>query len=563
MVGSQVCADCHQQICDTYADSHPMSCSIRMPNELDQQVKASLPVAFAAHERIYAIEASAEGMVQSESMTDQAGEIYKQTCQIDFAIGSGQRGHTFVFDRAGSLYQAPLTWYSERAKWDLSPGYDAPQHPRFERQISDGCVACHAGTPNRSTEVANKFNNPIFHEASIGCERCHGGGKQHVRFHRGLMDGATDSIVNPARLDSARRDSVCFQCHLHGKKRVLRHGREPYDFRPGDHFSDVWVAFVESASDGRSENARAVSQVEQMLASRCYQRSDGRLGCISCHDPHRIPAADERVEFFRRQCRECHSPAESDCTISRPERLKESPEDSCIQCHMPSMGASDVPHTSQTDHRVLRSYDRQKPAMTSPMRLEVFDEKNLPREAIQRAYGLMLAEVAQDQRVIAEAMSLLSPILGESVMDITVAAEAGWLLLKLGDVDSAQQLASRVLDVDPHNASALEILSQIHHARGQYDEALRVLNTLISQSPLNTTFTMRKAEVLMGQGQIEDAIITFRETLSINPLHSAARGRLIEALEQLGRTEEARSQLQQQKRIREDSDEKAEVHASE
>ena len=34
-----------------------------------------------------------------------------------------------------------------------------------------------------------------------------------------------------------------------------------------------------------------------MYRSRCFQASSGQLGCISCHDPHRQPAAEEKTTF--------------------------------------------------------------------------------------------------------------------------------------------------------------------------------------------------------------------------------------------------------------------------
>src|SRR5205085_262084 len=32
------------------------------------------------------------------------------------------------------------------------------------------------------------------------------------------------------------------------------------------------------------------------------------------------------------------------------------PQDSCIDCHMPNYGAADIPHTAVTDHRILRDH---------------------------------------------------------------------------------------------------------------------------------------------------------------------------------------------------------------
>ena len=39
---------------------------------------------------------------------------------------------------------------------------------------------------------------------------------------------------------------------------------------------------------------------------------------------------------------------------AEPARRRISPDDSCIQCHMPPYAASDVIHTASTDHRIPR-----------------------------------------------------------------------------------------------------------------------------------------------------------------------------------------------------------------
>ena len=100
---------------------------------------------------------------------------------------------------------------------------------------------------------------------------------------------ATD--VNPSRLEPALRAAVCEQCHLQGQVRVLRRGRGVFDFRPGLPLEQFWAVF-EFAQD-ESAAPKAVGQVEQMQQSRCFQASDGALGCSSCHDPHRLPAAED------------------------------------------------------------------------------------------------------------------------------------------------------------------------------------------------------------------------------------------------------------------------------
>ncbi len=68
---------------------------------------------------------------------------------------------------------------------------------------------------------------PPFLEMQIGCERCHGPGKQHVeKMDAGDFDEDSETaedllIVNPAHLDRHLADDVCYQCHMDGKRRIL------------------------------------------------------------------------------------------------------------------------------------------------------------------------------------------------------------------------------------------------------------------------------------------------------------------------------------------------------
>ena len=67
--------------------------------------------------------------------------------------------------------------------------------------------------------------------------------------------------------------------------------RRDEDYRPGLPFYRFWTVLEPPASP--AEN-RFVGQFEQMHESRCFRASEGRLGCISCHDPHRLPEPEER-----------------------------------------------------------------------------------------------------------------------------------------------------------------------------------------------------------------------------------------------------------------------------
>lgn len=548
-VGSQKCVECHQEIAESYLSSHPMAVSVRFPEEFAAGVPEALPYQFSAGGKEYTVQMADGKMVQTERMSDSDGEIFAQSCTVDFAIGSGTRGYTFVTAREGALYQDPITWYSQSQHWDLSPGYDPADHPRFERQMSDGCVVCHAGRANRQPEARNRFEEPVFHEAIIGCERCHGAGGDHVALHSSGAENGFDTIVNPGRLSPERRDSVCYQCHLHGRGRILRQARSEYDFRPGDLLSDVWVAFVDKPTESESTDGfKAVSQVEQMVASQCYQASNGKFGCTSCHDPHRKPSLAERVSFYRNRCLECHGDSDG-CSLPVATRKQTSPKDSCIQCHMPAAGARDVPHTAQTDHRVLRRYIESSPDTGGEPDVFQRDRQPPPDKSVQRAFGLMLARNVKTRSQAAQAMDILGPFVDTTGVDEPVLSAVSWLLLYLGDMPAARLTGEKALELRPENESTLEALVVLEQSEKDYAKALTHAEALTSNQPFNSTYQARHAEVLMKLKRFEQAADVCRTALSVNPMLHEARKMLIEALTETGNEEQASAQRQILERI--------------
>src|SRR5205823_3198677 len=94
---------------------------------------------------------------------------------------------------------------------------------------------------------ANRYESPLFDEGhAIGCERCHGPGALHVRDpgQRDPETGIDYTIVNPKHLKPDLRAAVCEQCHLEGETRIVRRGRDLFDFRPGLPMQAFWSVFV-------------------------------------------------------------------------------------------------------------------------------------------------------------------------------------------------------------------------------------------------------------------------------------------------------------------------------
>ena len=84
--------------------------------------------------------------------------------------------------------------------------------------------------------------------------------------------------------------------------------------------------------------------------------SDGALGCISCHDPHRLPSEKSKVAYYKARCLACH--ADRGCALPALDRAERGNEHDCIACHMPRAPTSDIRHLATTLHSIPRDRER-------------------------------------------------------------------------------------------------------------------------------------------------------------------------------------------------------------
>ena len=281
-VGSGTCRSCH-------LDRHESFRGTGMGRSMAEADPAREPpdAAYdhAASKRRYQVVRRDGRMWHRELLTGGAAEVLLSEFPVKYVVGSGRHSRTYLCEADGFLVESPATWYSARKAWGMSPGYDAPDQPGFERATGEGCLVCHAG---RAEAVGGTLHRMNVIEPAIACERCHGPGSLHVDRHRGrdgpVPTGRADAdltIVNPARLPRELAESVCQQCHLRPAAVVVARGRKPTDFRPGLPISDVLHAYQPDAAGG---SMTVVGHVEQLHLSRCYQASDS-LTCLTCHSP--------------------------------------------------------------------------------------------------------------------------------------------------------------------------------------------------------------------------------------------------------------------------------------
>jgi len=268
---------------------------------------------------------------------------------VAFAIGSGTHAFAYVVDIGGHLFESPIGYFPGRG-WGMSPGYEEQKTPDFDRPVTEDCLFCHTGRALPVAGTYNTFQDPPLAAAGITCDRCHGPSEAH------LKNPVPGSIINPANLPERARNSVCEQCHLAGEERVSNPGKQVADFLPGEKLEDIYSVYVraDSLDPTRPGAFKVVSQAQQLALSMCARKSQGKLWCGTCHDPHVQPK--DPTSYFRDRCLSCHGPA---LLKTHPK-----PNQDCIGCHMPRRPVTDGAHTVFTDHRITR---RPPPASSTAM----------------------------------------------------------------------------------------------------------------------------------------------------------------------------------------------------
>jgi Flp pilus assembly protein TadD len=564
-VGDAVCARCHPGHAESY-HHHAMGRSLapvaavadaeRYDEAARNPFQAHAPE-FAAPLTYTVARRGDRVFHRAAAMDAQGRELAALEAEVHYAVGSGSRGRSYLINRDGFLFMSPITWYPQRGLWDLSPGY-AVQHHHFGRPIIADCLFCHANqvepvphTLNRYEPLADTGPPPeLFRGYTIGCERCHGPGELHVeRQRRGPVTTAPfdDTIVNPSRLEPALRDAVCQQCHLQGQSRILRRGREPFDYRPGLPLHLFLAVFVKPPE--LSGDNKFVGHVEQMHASVCFQKSAGKMSCTSCHDPHALPAPDRKVSFYRGRCLSCHG--EHDCSLPPPARREQSREDNCIQCHMP-LNDSNIKHTSVTDHRIPR---RPSPPATRPWEgtipLVHFHRELVDPQGpdVSRELGIAAAELAEKtpgpfQVPLAQnAQHLLTPVVERDPDDLAAADALGVALWVQGRQREAAATFTAVLKRAPRREATLDIAASVAMELRRYEEAAASWERAIRVNPWRWQYHYGLAAAHAHQHNWHSATHAAEQALRLNPFALEARRLLVECYLALGRTAEARAEF--------------------
>jgi Tfp pilus assembly protein PilF len=343
---TSTCAKCHREIAASYARTG-MGRSFFKPESADaiENIAKAPEYYHALSDSHYSMSIRDGQYYQKRWQLDpQGNQINAEELRIDYVMGSGNHARSYLHrTERGMLIELPLGWYPDKGgQWGMVPGSDTA-HPQTRRFVSYRCMVCHNGYPDIPAANNALGSDPVYLgelPEGIDCQRCHGPGAEHVR------SGGKANIVNPAKLSPERRMEVCMQCHLETTSGRIpavlqRFGRGTFSYVPGEPLSDFAISFDHAPGTGHEGKFEAVSSVYRLRQSQCFLKSEGKLECSSCHDPHKEEAAQQ----YSKVCRECHA------SPNHPQPIADT---NCIPCHMPKRRADDAPHVIMTDHLIQR-----------------------------------------------------------------------------------------------------------------------------------------------------------------------------------------------------------------
>ena len=550
-VGDEACAACHVTHHDSYR-RHPMGRSFAPtarttgPERLDNTAHNPFDkdgIRFRVERR------DGQTFHTVDRPTADGRSLFELSRAADYAMGSGTRGRSYLVALDGHLYQSPISWYTQAGRWDVSPNYPAVR--LFDRAITGECLFCHCNDAAPVEHTNNRYHKPPFRSHAIGCERCHGPGELHVRSRQGgeVPKAIDTTIVNPRHLEPALRDAVCEQCHLQGEIRVPRRGRGVFDYRPGLPLHLFWSVFVRRPE---LKDNKAVSHVEQMVVSRCYQASDGKMGCVSCHDPHALPEPARRADYYRERCLNCHG--DRDCGLAPDVRRQERPDDNCAACHMSRRDSSDIAHTAVTDHRITR---RPQPATRPALALKSGLPPIVPFHEhliggtdpeLTRDLGVALADLGRQQPPIARplgamALSVLDSAERERPDDLAALEGKAFGLWSLGRARDALDVYQKVLAKVPGRERSLTEAAQAAALLGELETVTDCWERVVAINPWSTFAHTSLAEVLYRRGLWDRAVAACETAVRLNPSRDEPRRLLIRGLLRLDRHDRARAEL--------------------
>ena len=333
-LGSESCRSCHE---DQYG-SWKKSLHVQMTRPVDE---AKVLGNFAAGTRF-------EKYGRSYTMDTRDGRRFIRIGRSEFEVHYtlGARRFQGYLSRLpdGRIYVLPVFWHVETGQWiDFKEITPLPDEVHDFRQIWNvNCFNCHATNLAQNFDTRAKTYRTSWTEMGIGCEACHGPGREHEALMRAWKAGeiakpAALKVVSPRTASPRQMFDTCGYCH--GNKTNYFAG-----FRAGERYEDYALPFLISQPippedpqgdfwpDGRPNR---FNRPQAITSTGCFL--EGKVTCTSCHvghaarNDHALKVPAEQTNLL---CTQCHTTFEGPALSAHTRHAADSAGSRCVECHM-------------------------------------------------------------------------------------------------------------------------------------------------------------------------------------------------------------------------------------